>query len=289
MKKLLFITLLLYTSILFSQKNVERILTKNKGDDRYANYSPDGKSIVFESNRDGNWEIYLMDANGDNQIRLTDNAYNDRRPSWHPNGKKIVFESDRQGEYALYELKISNKKVREINIPGLEGVPIFAQYSPNGEQIAFSLRKSDERSSIEIVSSNGKGLRTLFYDDARSTYPNWSSNGKSILFFSRHETDNKDDEIYVIGPTVPHLKRLTHYPKHNFCPSWSKDGKKIAYVTSFDDIRPEIYMMDSSGSHQIRLTYNEDGDTLPRWSPDSKKILFTGYRNGNWEICELLL
>ena len=85
------------------------------------------------------------------------------------------------------------------------------------------------------------------------------------------------------------LKRLTDWYKHNFCPMWSHDGKKIAYSTSMEDNRPEIYIMNQDGSEKTRITDNTDGDTLPNWSNDDRKLLITGYRNGNYEIIELTL
>jgi len=82
---------------------------------------------------------------------------------------------------------------------------------------------------------------------------------------------------------------VTNEDKRSYYPKWSNDNSRIVYVTSMDGMRPEIYIMDSDGGNQVRITYNEDGDTLPDWSPNGNKILITGYRNGNFEICELEL
>ncbi len=273
----------------YCQNTKETLLTKNKAHDRYASYSPSGKSIIFESNRNGNWEIYRMTSKGENQERLTFGKHDNRRPSWHPSGEKIIFESNKDGTFELFELSIATKAIKKINISHLTGTPMFAKYSFDGTKIAFTERKSDTVSNIQIVSSKGALIKTLTNYNYRSVYPNWSGNDQRILFFSRHETNNTDDEIYTIHIDGSQKQRLTYWPKHNFCPAWSKDGKKIAYVTSMKDIRPEIYIMDSDGSNQTRITYNNDGDTLPNWSPDGKKLLITAYRNGNFEICELTL
>ncbi|CAN0541709.1 unnamed protein product, partial [Scytosiphon promiscuus] len=73
-------------------------LTKNNAEDRSPCWSPDGNTIVFETNRDGNWEIYLMNKNGKGLKRITENQFEDRRPSWHPDGNLILFESKRNGK-----------------------------------------------------------------------------------------------------------------------------------------------------------------------------------------------
>ena len=132
-------------------------------------------------------------------------------------------------------------------------------------------------------------MKWLTNKNLRSYYPRWSNDGKEMVYFSRKETENQDDEIYSLNIETGQAQRLTDWPKHNFCPSWSNDQRRIVYVTSMENLRPEIYVMDSNGKNQTRITYNENGDTLPCWAPEDDKILITGYRNGNFEICELEL
>lgn len=283
----IYIGLLANFAIGLGQTAEEKILTNHKADDRYASYSPSGKEIVFESNRKGNWDIFVMDSDGKNQKRLTTNKNDDRRPSWHPSGEKMVFESNRSGKYELYELYRNTGKVKKIALGDLDGEPIFARYAPSGKKIAFSNKKSDQESNIAIVHKKGAKIRFLTDYNFRSFYPNWSPDGKMLLFFSRHETNNEDDEIYKMNSDGSGKERLTNWARHNFCPAWSNDGKKIAYVTSMEENRPEIYVMDANGENQLRITYNKDGDTLPSWSLDNTRLLITGYRNGNYEICEL--
>jgi len=266
----------------------EICLTNNSFHDRYASYSPSGGKIVFESNRDSNWEIYIMDSNGENQERLTFNESDDRRPTWHPSGEKILFESSRNGKSELHLIDIKSLKVKKIS-SFKESIPIFSSFSPDGKIIAVSLKESEDKSNIILLDTLGNLIKELTDNVKRNYYPKWSNDGKEIVYFSRKETNNLDDEIYKINLENGTEKRLTNWPKHNFCPSWSNDNSKIVYVTSMKDMRPEIYIMNADGENQIRVTYNEDGDTLPDWSPNGDKILITGYRNGNFEIIELKL
>ena len=285
------IILMLWVPVLvFSQVEQvnEKCLTANTFDDRYASYSPSGDKIVFESNRDGNWEIYIMDSNGMNAQRITYHTGDDRRPTWHPNGEKIIFESTRTGKNQLYILSLKESDIAQIT-HFFTGNPIFASFSPGGDLIALSLQESENTSNILLIDSKGNTIKKLTNNDKRNFYPKWSQDGSEIVYFSRKDTKNQDDEIYKLNIENSTESRLTDWPKHNFCPSWSEDNSKIAYVTSMEGTRPEIYIMDSNGENQIRITNNDDGDTLPNWSPDGYKILITGYRNGNFEICELTL
>lgn len=288
--RILFIAYLIIPILTSAQINMvdENCLTQNAHDDRYASYSPSGDKIVFESNRDGNWEIYMMDAAGTNQERLTFHDSLDRRPNWHPGGEAILFESSRSGNSELYIKELETGEVTSI-FSSPNGVPIFGSFSPDGQTIALSLRASDSVSNIILVNTDGEIVKALTNHARRSYFPKWSSDGREIVYFSRKETNNQDDEIYKLNLESDIETRLTNWPKHNFCPSWSPDNSRIVYVTSMEGIRPEIYIMNADGSNQVRITNNEDGDTLPDWSPDGDKLLITGYRNGNFEICELRL
>ncbi len=275
---------------IYSQVNLvsEKCLTNSPYDDHYASYSHTGERIVFESNRDGNWEIYLMDSTGMNQKRLTFNDSDDRRPTWHPSGEKILFESSRSGKNELYLKDLKSLKVKKIS-NFVKKEPIFGCFSPDGKIIAVSLKESEDISNIVLIDNTGKIIKELTSENKRSYFPKWSNDGKDIVYFSRKETNNEDDEIYKLNIESGIEKRLTNWPKHNFCPSWSNDNSRIVYVTSMEGIRPEIYIMDSDGNNQVRITHNKDGETLPDWSPNGNKILITAYRNGNFEICELEL
>ena len=89
-------------------------LTNNPNADRYPSWSPDGERIVFASDRDGHFigevgitsEIYVMEANGGNQQRLTENRQNDWYPSWSPDGERIAIASDRKGDLENFEIYV---------------------------------------------------------------------------------------------------------------------------------------------------------------------------------------
>ncbi len=276
-------------SCLFNDGHKEHCLTRNQGDNRYASYSRDGSRIIFESNRDGNWEIYAMDKNGLNQTRLTHNNAEDRRPSWHPDGSKIIYESITGAQVKLLQMDLKTLETREIPLPEGFAEPLFAKFSPKAEFIAFSAQDSAQQYHIFLMDQTTFNIRSVISSAYKLHYPNWSPDGRELVIFSRMDTKNADDEIYKYHLGSQQLTRLTFWPKHNFCPAWSMDGKKIAYVTSMEESRPEIYMMDASGKNQQRVTHNEDGDTLPCWTPDGHSLLFTGYRQGNFQICRLKL
>lgn len=268
----------------------ENCLTHNAFENSYASWSPDGEWIVFESNRDGDWEIYLMDRNGQNVKRLTHAPGEDRRPGWHPDGNTILFESKRNGDTELFTLNVKNQRVKRVggDTSG-RGELMFASFSPDGKRIAVSVKETEEKSNIVILSKRGKPLMTVVDNGNRNYYPRWSRDGKELLYFSRKDTGNTDDEIYRVDWQTSVEWRLTNEPGHNFCPAWSGDNSQIVYATSLEGTRPEIFIMDKDGNNKIRITHNADGETLLNWHPEEQKILLSAFRNGSYQVCELTL
>jgi len=84
------------------------------GDPGTASWSPDGKRIVFESDRDANHEIYVMDADGTNQTRLTTSPGRDANPAWSPDGRRIVFSSSRGGNVDIYVMNADGTNERRL-------------------------------------------------------------------------------------------------------------------------------------------------------------------------------
>ena len=234
----------------------QRILTNHPDRDFSPSWSPDGKRIAFVSNRDGHvnirgrltYEIYVMDANGENQQNLTNDPSNDRSPSWSADGRRIVFQSDRDND-------------RDHNI------------------------------EIYVMDADGSNPQRLTNNPTEDEDPAWSPDGRRIVFSARREghVENKfgiTHEIYVMNADGGNEQRLTENRNNDWSPSWSPDGKRIAFMSDRKgDLQNfEIYVMDADGKNQQRLTNNRDSDSSPSWSPDGERIAFTSDRDGNYEI-----
>lgn len=266
----------------------EECLTRHPGNDRYGSYSPDGKKVLFESDRNGNWDLFILELETGQLTTIIATLKDERRPSWHPGGQLILFESIEAEQTELQLLDLSSGQTTVIlDKKALEGNYNFARFSPDGKQVAFTLMENENEFQIYTLRLSDKKLSRLSNNSLRNAYPFWSPNGKELLCFSRKDTNNEDDEIYRIKLKNNRWTRLTDWPRHNFCPSWSNNGKQIALVISMEDTRPEIFIMNKKGGKLRRITHNEDGDTLPVWSPKDDKLLITAFRNGNFEICEV--
>ena len=255
--------------------------------------------IAFVSKRDGNFEIYVMGADGGNPQRLTNNPANDLSPSWSPDGKRIAFISDRDGHpdrapgwftSEIYVMDADGGNPQNLtNHPSDDRSP---SWSPDGTRIVFqSYRDNDRNHNIEIyvINADGSNLQRLTNNLAADEAPAWSPDGEQIVFESAREghfidlDENITSEIYVMDADGGNQRRLTENRNNDEDPVWSPDGKRIAFAADrkgdFEKI--DIYVMDADGGNQQKLTNNRVWDSSPSWSPDSQRIVFNSNRDGN--------
>ncbi len=243
--------------------------------------SPATGRIAFVSSRDGNYEIYVMKADGTEQTNLTRNPAKDDAPSWSPDGSRIAFQSEREGYRDIYIMNVASAggAVGLTSHLSDAGAP---SWSPDGSRIAFHSGEFPSATNYEIYLKNYAGgeQTRLTNDAAGDTEPSWSLDSRKIAFVSNRDGN---DEVYVMNADGTGQTRFTNNTAADKSPSWSPDGRKIAFVSNRDS-NDEIYVMNADGTGQTRLTSDPAYDWHPSWSPNGRWIAFCSARDGNFEI-----
>ena len=232
--------------------------------------------IAFSSNRSGNHEIYTMDIDGSDLIKITNYNERDGYPACSPDGKNIAFYAYHGfPTWSIYKMDSDgNNRLRlTTNTGKWDNSPTW---SPDGSKIAFS-SQSLSNSEIWIMNSDGSNKLNLNVSGG-GTY--WAPDGQNIFY---HTSGGSDSEISVMDTDGTNQVQLTNNTSEDWHPSISPDGSKIAFMSDRDG-NFEIYIMDIDASNPVRLTNDPAEDWGPDWSPDGKKLAFTSFRDGNSEI-----
>jgi TolB protein len=189
----------------------------------YANsipaWSPDGKSIVYSSNRNGNAEIYLANADGTNPKRLTNSPGIDTSPSINPaTGAQIAFISKRSGTAELYVMDSDGTNTIRITEEGGEvGNPA---YSPDGKMIAFAWQKPRSGGfNIYLYDVGMRKFTQLTNDSGSNERPTWAPDGKHIAFQSNRTGTTQIFSMILNAPA--RARQLTNSAGISEGPTWS--------------------------------------------------------------------
>ena len=238
-------------------------------------------TIAFYSHRDGNLEIYLMDADGSEQRRVTSGEYDDDSPALSPDGSQIAFISNRNdpnpgacSHSCFYQLYIVNADgSAERGLIETEFSTTHPDWHPDGTRISFDT-ETNLQGDIYVVDADGGNLQLLIED---GFWADWSPDGQQIVFASQREGSV---ELYLANADGSNQRRLTQNGKMEYFPDWSPDGQRIAYTVLQDRA---IYVIDVDGGNEGRVTRQAFAEN-PSWSPDGNWIAYQSDDDGDFEI-----
>jgi Tol biopolymer transport system component len=254
--------------------------------------SPDGQRVAYSNNGD----IFVINADGSQETRLTNDAAHDSFPIWSPDGQRIAFARDGVGTRFLYvmradgsqQIQLTNKSVNNF-LPSLH-----YSWSPDGQKIAFVVQQASG-AGIYIADTDGSRLTALPRHRQLDYWPAWSPDGQQFAFLS--ESCCTPDGTNAYPP--PGGSPILGYMPDGCCAGniylrnvasgeetllvtegngplvWSPDGNSIAFISIKDrsDKFADIYVMTADGKQQQRLIDIGAGGPLV-WSPDGQYLTF---------------
>jgi Tol biopolymer transport system component len=281
--------------------NNQKNITNSSSEDGTPSFSPDQRSVVFASNRNGYWDIYKMPSlENSSVINLTNNKANNGWPMWSPKGDRILFISngEHNEKHEIYLMNSDGLHVKQLTVKQSileqktatfqeKGVNIsdfgvsHASWSPDGEDIVFTLTngKTSAIYTCNIDSMYVSGITTGIEDaDKYVDYPSWSPGNKYIVYAS-NEISNDGDRLDLIIHEIGTGKKKTLI-KSEFdvrYPAWTPDGRLVFTIASRHDnnnATREIYITKKfidinstievkGGNDLIQLTKNDFEDNHP--------------------------
>lgn len=257
-------------------------LTNFSSSDTNPSLSDDGTKVLFESERTGSFDVFIMNSDGTsgtNPFNLSNTTAVDTEPAISPDGKQVAYRSNRTGNEDIF---ITNSDGTNFATPlnltatvgSNEKSPVW---SPDSKFLAY-VTDTGVKNIFSKGTSIGSNATNLTNSTANNYSPNWKAG--FITFVSDRDGN---PEIYVMpstGSTTP--TRLTTNTAIDATPVLSPDGTKVAYTSNVGTVE-QIYTVPVSGGVPTQLT-SAGANTNPSWSPDGTKITFQSNRDGNLDV-----
>ena len=226
----------------------------------YPSSSPDGKFVLFQSNRTGRWEIYIINIDGSGLTKLTDHKGDNVTPSWSPDGERIAFAASPDGNSEIYVMNSDGSNLIKLtDHPGDDSHP---HWSADGSRIIFNSARTtpdlgedwlSQWHEIFSMNHDGTDLRQHTHQKAVCTYPSFSPDRSKIV-----------------------------YRKIISTPGFSWDLSSISRNS-------EVFVADADGTNEINLSNNAAFDGWPTWSPGGDRIVFSSNRAGPANVGQLYI
>lgn len=236
-----------------------------------AAFPGDNGLIVFQTNRDGNNEIYTMNADGTNRVNLTRNPAGDIDPRWSAEGDRVVFASNRDGNNEIHTMNANGTGVTQVT--AIDANNRWPSWTNDG-RILFQSGALPNR-DVYVVNSDGGGLTNLTPGPSDHAWASAAPRGPMIAL-SRY-TETEGQHIYTLNTLSGVTKRVTpaSLTSGDVQANWSPSGNDLVYLSS-GEWGTDLFRIHKDGTDLMRLTNTANrAESAPSFSPDGAKIAFT--------------
>lgn len=253
---------------------------------RYPTISPDGKTVAFSYQGD----LWSVPASGGRATRLTSHLARDVQPVFSPDGKSIVFASNRYGNYDLFLMPSDGGPATRLTYHSAHDYP--SSFSPDGQWVIFYGSAYGSADVYKIRPTGGEPIRLTWDRREREFFGTVSPDGQWIAYNHnaspgswrrRGYEGSSNADVWIARFTTPisEPRRITTNPSQDFHPAFSRDGKRLYYVSDRKG-QVNIWSMDLAGGNQRQLTqHTTDGVRIPNYQPNADKLVYE-YNSEIW-------
>ena len=289
--------LALFTAYVSEAASPIRQLTNTTASNLRPAWSPDGKRIAFQSNRNGSYHIYVMDSDGGNVVQLTNGDADDRHPAWSPDGKFVAVDSGDAAKREIWTIEVSSK--RRTQVTKLGAITSFPSWSHDGKRIAFYVYQAASMDVWTVTPEGGNQARLT--RDLASESNNqctfachavsWSPDGSRIAV-----ADGDQARVLLLSATSGSVSGpITPVDERSHFPIYLPDGS-LVYVSehvTIDQSWTDLWMVDPNATNTIDARSAVAGQIQAQGpfelSTDARHLLFASPRSGNFEIYSVTL
>lgn len=236
-----------------------RFITNGQSTALTPRFSPNYRSILYLSYKDGNPRIYVYDVDSGRQRLITQSRNPTFAPRWSPDGQTILYSMAVGGNTDVY--KISAKGGTPVRLTNTPGIDVGGSFSPDGRKIVFESDRSGGQ-QLYIMNADGTGQRRISFGGGRYATPEWSPRGDLIAFTRM----GGGFRVGVMRPDGGGMRLLTNSWQDE-APTWAPNGRVIQFFrTARGSGRTGIWQVDLTGRNERKLPTPVNGSD-PAWGP----------------------
>ena len=247
----------------------------------YPAVSPDGKRIAFVSDRDGVDNIFLIDADGTREHRLTTRGGN--KPDWAPDGRTLLYAGVAADTGHVFSVAVGGGDARVVaNVAGRS-----PRLSPDGQHVAY-VSGPWTSTALNVARPDGSDSRRIDGGGATAWNPAWSPDSKRIAY--TYGDSSRLLQVHIVAADGVGDVAVTHTSRADGSaqvPAWSPDGNRLALqVNDLAAGVAHIWVIDLATGQAHKLAAHEGKiiDEVPAWFPDGRRIAFMSNRSGRSEV-----
>lgn len=281
-----FMLTFLYSQCTSAQDNSTFLYKITDKEIAYPRLSADQQKILYQSNQDGNWQIWIWDRTSNTHTRITTNSYNNNFPDWSYDNQWIAYTCDRDGNEEIYLMRTDGSEPKRITQD--YGRDIHPYFSPDGRYLLFNSTRGNGSFDIFRYTIATGELKQLSQTHENETCARYSPDMKHIVYLRNGATT---DDVFMADSLNQQPVNVTNTPSTmDGWPVFSYDSKWI-YFSSMETGPHCIYRIRIDGSEKTQLTRagSNEEDARVAVSRDGKSIVFNRRQGGTLGLRELLI